>query len=103
MLVFNSAVYIGAVVVLSGAYGIIGLTYANCLNMGVRSIMSLKFSLDQYNLSHPERTSVGLISLFSRILSSKYFIGLVCLGGLASVAAKFVLEYILYNVLQKNI
>ena len=49
MLVFNSVLYIGAVVVLSGTYGIIGLTYANCLNMGVRSIMSLKFSLDQYN------------------------------------------------------
>ena len=49
MLVFNSVLYIGAVVILSGTYGIIGLTYANCLNMGVRSIMSLKFSLDQYN------------------------------------------------------
>jgi len=46
MLVFNSVLYVGAVVVFSGTYGIIGLTYANCLNMGIRSIMSLKFSID---------------------------------------------------------
>lgn len=51
MLVFNSALYIGAVVVLSGTFGIVGLIYANCLNMAVRSVMSLKFSLDQYNVN----------------------------------------------------
>ena len=55
MLIFNSALYVGAVVILSGAFGIVGLIYANCINMAVRSVMSLKFSLDQYNLSREKR------------------------------------------------
>ena len=33
-------------VVLSGKFGIIGLIYANCVNMGVRAVMSLKIALE---------------------------------------------------------
>ena len=46
LLIFNSVLYITAVVVLSAQFGIVGLIYANCLNMGVRAIWSLKISLE---------------------------------------------------------
>jgi hypothetical protein len=41
---------VAAVVILSGKFGIIGLIYANCLNMGIRAIMSLKISLGDSGL-----------------------------------------------------
>lgn len=49
MLMFNSALYITSVIIFSGKYGIIGLIYANCINMSIRAVFSLKISLDGSN------------------------------------------------------
>ena len=47
LLVFNSVLYITAVLLCSSQFGIVGLIYANCLNMGVRASMSLYLSIDK--------------------------------------------------------
>lgn len=48
MLMFNSILYVGSVVVLSTKFGIIGLIWANCLNMFVRATCSLYISLESF-------------------------------------------------------
>ena len=88
MLLFNSVVFIIAVVVLSGKFGIVGLIYANCVNMIIRAGFSLKISLDAFDGD----ARIGLISLFGRIFTHKAFMGLVFLGCIGTVAAKFVME-----------
>ena len=45
LMVFNSCVYIAAVIVLSNQFGIVGLVFANCLNMSIRALCSLSITL----------------------------------------------------------
>jgi hypothetical protein len=45
MLVYNSVVYVVACFVLSQEMGLVGLVYANCINMAVRGVFSLKLQL----------------------------------------------------------
>jgi len=88
MLLFNSVVYITAVVVLSGKFGIVGLIYANCVNMVVRAGFSLKISLDTFDSD----SRIGLISLFGRIFTHKAFVGLVFLGCIGTAVAHLAME-----------
>ena len=87
MLVFNSILYIASVVVLSSKFGIIGLIYANCVNMAIRAIYSLFVSLDGRN--------IGILKLGVRIITNKVFVGLILMGCVATVSAKVGMEYIL--------
>ena len=46
MILLNSVVYIAAVAILFQYYGIVGLIWANVINMGIRGLLSLKISLN---------------------------------------------------------
>lgn len=44
LLVVNSVIYVVSVVAFSARFGMVGLVYANCINFGVRGVMSLRIS-----------------------------------------------------------
>jgi hypothetical protein len=87
----NSGIYITATVVLSTHFGIVGLIYANCVNMVIRAIWSLKISLDNQN----RKKKTTLFEFFIGVLTHKYFLGLLSLGIIGTVAANFLLKIIL--------
>ena len=96
LLFFNSLLYIGAVVLLSGKFGIIGLIYANCVNMGVRATLSLKISLDS------TRDKTSILQIAAKIIKNKVFLGLIALGLAGTIIVKFALNYILVKIYQKT-
>lgn len=100
-MVFNSALYITLVIVFSSKFGIVGLVIANCVNMLIRAVWSIKLSLDYRNEGSSNPTS--LLQLAMRILTHKFFLGLAALGAVASPVAKFAFTYILVNVLKRDI
>ena len=78
---------------LSGRFGIIGLIYANCVNMGVRAVMSLKIALEG------NRDKVSVVQVFGQVVQNKVFLGLVALGIAGTIACKFGINYILVHIL----
>jgi len=94
MLFFNSILYIGSVIVFSKYFGIVGLIYANCLNMGVRAIFSLKISLDEFTKARNIQ-DFGLFQLTARIFCHKVFIGLVTLGCFATFVVKICMDHLI--------
>jgi len=76
---------------LSNYFGIIGLVFANCLNMSIRACFSLHISLGDKSV----------IALFREVLSHKWFLGLAALGAAGSVVAKVLLTYVLERILQR--
>ena len=101
LMVFNSALYIALVIAFSSKFGIVGLVIANCVNMLIRAVMSLKISLDSRNEGNSN--PITLLQLTLRILSNKFFVGLVALGAVATPIAKFALTHILVNVLKREL
>lgn len=93
LMLFNSVLYIGLNVGLSQYFGMVGLVYANCVNMFVRASLSLWISLS--STTYSEQIS-KLFSIVFRVLTHLYFLGLIALG----VAGSFVAKYILTKVLK---
>jgi hypothetical protein len=91
---FNSVLYVISVIVFSKYFGIVGLIYANCVNMGIRAIFSLKISLDEFAKSR-NLNDVGLVNLASRIVTHKMFLGLVTLGCFATFVVKIAMDHII--------
>lgn len=93
LLFFNSVLYVLAVVVLTSSCGMIGLIYANCLNMAVRAFFSLKISLDK--MSEVSNLPSGvLLRLFKNILLHKVFLGLTALAIVGTAIASPLLDYL---------
>jgi len=49
LMVINALIYIFLTVVFSKIFGIPGLIYANCVNMMIRALWSLRISLENHN------------------------------------------------------
>lgn len=77
----NSVVYIAAVGVLFKYQGIVGLIWANVINMAVRGLLSLKISLQSLG------EGVGLFKIFKKVLMHKFFLALVTLGVIGTAIA----------------
>ena len=101
LLVFNSIVYLSCVVYFSQKYGVIGLIYANCINMAVRAVCSLNISLKQLAQDSGkkdglETNSVYLLSKFFKSVIFHYiFQGLVLVGVLGTCVAMKLLAYLI--------
>uniref|UniRef100_A0A7S3MY64 Protein RFT1 homolog n=1 Tax=Strombidium inclinatum TaxID=197538 RepID=A0A7S3MY64_9SPIT len=103
MLVFNSVLYVTAVVTLSGKFGIIGLVYANCVNMGVRGVMSLVISVKAQNeMITDQNKKISLLAIVLRVLSHKFFAGILVLGAGAVFLTNLGLDFALQKTMRKR-
>ena len=93
LMIINAALYTALNLSFSSYFGIIGLIYANCVNMGIRAIWSLSISLNDHNRDRKVKTSPAAFWL--KVITHQYFIGLVLLGAVATVIAQYVLNYLL--------
>jgi len=93
LMIINAAFYIALNLSFSSYFGIIGLVYANCINMGVRAVWSLSISLSDHNRDRKVKTSPAAFWL--KVVTHQYFIGLVVLGAVGTVIAQHALNYLL--------
>jgi hypothetical protein len=84
--------YIIAVILLSAKFGIIGLIYANCVNMAIRAVMSLQISLNN------SRDKNSVFEVASKVIQNKVFIGLISSGVAGTFGAKIAIKYILIKL-----
>lgn len=82
LMLINSVVYICAVGVLFQYKGVIGLIWANIINMAVRGLLSLKLSLKSLG------DDIGLLHIFGKVITHKLFLGLVSLGIIGTIVAQ---------------
>ena len=75
LMVINTICYISLSLYLSQEMGVIGLVYANCANMLLRSIACLAYTFKQY-----KKSSTETILFFVSIFSGKIYLGLVALA-----------------------
>lgn len=88
LMIINAAIYIGLTLAFSHYFGIIGLIYANCINMAIRAIWSLKISIASHNKYSSGTTT--LTGLATQIIGHKFFLGLVAIGSGGTMAAFYV-------------
>ena len=62
--------------------GIVGLIWANVINMAVRGLLSLKISLSSLG------DDVGLFKIFKKVLLHKFFLALATLGVIGTAIAQ---------------
>ena len=93
LLLMNSILYVVAVVACTSAFGMIGLIYANCLNMAVRGFFSLKFSLSKM-CELNNLTEGVMLRVVRSVLLHKVFIGLTCLAIVGTAVASPALDYL---------
>ena len=98
LLIYNSVIYVLAVVFLSNEFGVIGLVYANCINMAVRGFCSLKISIDCMNREMEEndkksgRNCFSLFRLILNVFIHKFFIAIFFLSVVGTYFAEFILN-----------
>jgi hypothetical protein len=74
--------------------GMVGIIYANCLNMAIRGVLSMKISLDKlYEITKCEEFTTGKV--FIMVLLHKIFIGLCLLGVVGTIVASYLLDYLI--------
>lgn len=99
MLIYNSIVYVLSVLFFSSKFGVIGLVYANCINMAVRGFCSLKISIDCMNKEMEEndkksgRNCFSLLKLIFGVFIHKFFIAILVLSILGTYLMEFILNY----------
>ena len=86
-------------VFLSNKFGVIGLVYANCINMAVRGFCSLKISIDCMNKEMEEndkksgRNCFSLLRLIFNVFIHKVFILIFFFSVVGTYLAEFLLNY----------
>lgn len=99
LLIYNSVIYVLAVLFFSNKFGVIGLVYANCINMAVRGFCSLMISIDCMNKEMQEndkksgRNCFSLFKLIFNIFIHKFFIAMMVLSIVGTHLMKFLLNY----------
>ena len=93
LLIYNSIIYVMAVLFFSNKFGVIGLVYANCINMAVRGFCSLKISIDCMNKEMEQKDKksgkncFSMIKLIFNVFIHKFFIAILIL----SIAGTYVM------------
>jgi len=79
-MLLNFAVYALAVSLMSQWYGVRGLLYANCVQMGMRGVLSLMIA------------KVNIAGLGFKVATSLPFLGLTAMGSLANFTIQYLFQ-----------
>ena len=99
LLIYNSIVYVMAVLFFSNKFGVIGLVYANCINMAIRGFCSLKISIDCMNKEIEEndkksgRNCFSLLKLLFNVWIHKFLIAIMVLSIVKTYLMELILNY----------
>ena len=75
----------------------VGIIYANCVNMAIRGTMSIKISMDKlHEITNREEFTTG--KLVFMVLMHKFFLGLCVLGVIGTAVAFKLLEFLLLKL-----